>query len=249
MKMHHGWIVAAFAIVMLDTEAGHTQEGSCDNGRGGLMTDLGFNRLRFDTEPRISGVRSDGPAAGQLRDGDLLVALGGQPITTPEAAQRLSEIKPGEQVRLSIRRDGQVQDVTVTAGRRCIPHPPAPPEPPAPPAPPLPPMDEILPKGWLGFEITCQDCGDDESTGAFRFRAPPVVVRVGPNSPAARAGLRPGDRLTHVDGVSLTSAAGWPRWSAIQPGQEVRIAYLRGDQTHQVTISALHQPGTSRRQR
>ncbi len=99
-------------------------------------------------------------------------------------------------------------------------------------------MYEIMPEGWFGFMIECQNCGEDESTGVFRFHEPPVVVSVEPDSPAARAGLRPGDRLTHVDGVLLTSKAGWPRFYAVQPGEEVRFTYTRNGQTHQATLTA-----------
>lgn len=232
MKMKHGWAAATLAVAVLSAAPGQAQGHSCDNGRGGLMTDLGFNNLR-------RGVRGNGPAAGRFRDGDVLAAVDEERITTHEGARRYSEIRGGEQMRLAVRRDGQVQEVTITAGARCIPHPPSPPQPPAPPLPPLPPTDELMPQGWFGFAIQCQNCGDDESTGAFRFREPPVVANVEPNSPAARAGLRPGDWLTHVDGVSLTSHAGWPQWYAIQPGLEVRLTYVRGGQTHQVKVSAL----------
>lgn len=253
MKMQHGWAAAALAVTMLNAGPGQAQDRSCDDGRGGLITDLGFRHLtprmqvesrngrtetRFDSEPRISGVRADGPAAERLRDGDVLVAVDGQPITTPEGARRYSEIRAGAPVRLSVRRADQVQDVTLTADELCIPHPPAPPAPPAPPPPPAPPADELMPEGWFGFRISCQNCGDHDGTGAFRFREPPVIASVEPNSPAARAGLRVGDRLTHVDGVPLTSATGWPQWSAIRPGQQVQLTYTRGGQPHQIMISA-----------
>jgi membrane-associated protease RseP (regulator of RpoE activity) len=139
-----------------------------------------------------------------------------------------------------------VQEVTVTAAARCIPHTPAPPEPPAAHAPaapdapgaPLPAADDLVPGSRFGFTLDCQNCGDDDS-GAFRFREPPVVSGVQPNSAAARAGLRPGDRLTHVDGVALTSEAGWPRLAAIQPGQQVRFTYTRGGRTQQATLAAM----------
>ena len=40
--------------------------------------------------------------------------------------------------------------------------------------------------------------------------------------------MRRGDRLTHVNGNSLTSQVGWRTFAAIQPGQRVRWAYTRG---------------------
>lgn len=119
MKMKHGWAAATLAVAVLSAAPGQAQGHSCDNGRGGLMTDLGFNNLR-------RGVRGNGPAAGRFRDGDVLAAVDEERITTHEGARRYSEIRGGEQMRLAVRRDGQVQEVTITAGARCIPHPPSP---------------------------------------------------------------------------------------------------------------------------
>lgn len=265
MKPMHGWAVAAMAAAMLGAAPTAAQSGSCDGGRGGLMTDLGFENLRrsaqpvrggqpgevrFHTEPRITGVRANGPAAGKLRDGDVLVALDGRAISTDEGARRYRQIRPGERVLFSVRRDGRVAEVAITAMGRCIPHPPVPAAPeapqtpaaPVPPTPPAPPQDEIMPEGWMGFTLECQNCGEDESTGTFRFFDVPVLVRVEPSSPAARAGLRSGDRLTHMDGISLTSPAGWPRFNAIQPGQHVRFAYSRDGQTREASLSATQRP-------
>jgi hypothetical protein len=105
-----------------------------------------------------------------------------------------------------------------------------------------------MPDGWFGFGMRCNNCGVSENNGvrSFRFRETPSVVSVEPGTPAARAGMRRGDRLTHVDGVPLTSEAGWRRFGAIQPGQQVRWTYTRGGQSHQATMSALRRPDAGR---
>jgi predicted metalloprotease with PDZ domain len=46
-------------------------------------------------------------------------------------------------------------------------------------------------------------------------------------SPAARAGLRPGDVLTHIDGVSILTRAGARKFGSVEPGQKVRVTVLR----------------------
>ncbi|HEX2210764.1 MAG TPA: PDZ domain-containing protein, partial [Longimicrobium sp.] len=138
---------AALIAAMVWAAPGASQR--CDHGRGIRTADLGFDQLsgslgisRFDDnrpvwefsgEPVIGEVRGNGPAAGRLRDGDAIVAVDGQLITTREGGRRFSAIDPGDLVRLSIRRGGRVQEVQVRAGVRCMPMPQAP-TPPAPPA-------------------------------------------------------------------------------------------------------------------
>jgi hypothetical protein len=316
---------AALVAAMISAAPAAAQQVGqrCDEGRGRQVADLGFNdmngpisisqrneerpRFEFEGEPVIGGIR--GPGAGRLRDGDVLVAVDGQLITTAEGGRRYSAIDPGDRVRLSVRRGGRVQDVTVVAGIRCQrrPTPPTPPRPPArpprppqaarpavpprpgvqrPPAPPAPPTarppaapgrpavpprppvpsrpptapippvppappapPEIMPDGWFGFGIQCDNCGVHSQTGRpteFRFREQPTVVNVEPGTPAARAGMRRGDRLTHVDGVSITTPAGWRRFGAIQPGQQVRWTYTRDGRPHTATMAALRRPDAGR---
>ena len=253
MRAMHACAAAAVLLMVVSPPPLEAQGESCADGLGALMTDLGFKiprrsmalggpaDVRFGPESEIRGVRPDGPAAGRLLDGDLLVALDGEAITTPEAARRFSGIRPGERVVLTVHRGGEIHEVGITAEERCGLHPPAPPHAPDAPAPPLPPAGELMPEGWLGFNLRCDDCGDDDS-GTFRFRAAPVVASVDQGGPAAAAGIRPGDRLTHVEAVALTSPGGWPRFSDIQPGQTVRLTFARGTETLEVTVSALRAP-------
>ncbi|HEX9937638.1 MAG TPA: PDZ domain-containing protein [Longimicrobium sp.] len=122
------------------------------------------------------------------------------------------------------------------------PHAPRPPQPPMPPLPPSPP--EILPEGWFGFSISCDECGIRRRKDDVQmfFREPPVVESVEPASPAARAGIRRGDLLVAVDGVALTTPAGAQRFQAIRPGQTVAWTYRRGSGTHTARAAAQRRP-------
>jgi len=69
------------------------------------------------------------------------------------------------------------------------------------------------------------------------FRDQPAVIRgVKHDSPAAQAGLRPGDRIVKVDGIEN------PTWEQLQPrvwlspNQPLTVTIQRGDQTFQKTI-------------
>jgi membrane-associated protease RseP (regulator of RpoE activity) len=57
------------------------------------------------------------------------------------------------------------------------------------------------------------------------------VSRVDSESPAGRAGIRTGDRITHVDGLSITSSEGARRFGSAEPGQKVRLTIKRGTRT------------------
>jgi predicted metalloprotease with PDZ domain len=51
---------------------------------------------------------------------------------------------------------------------------------------------------------------------------------VAPGGPADIAGLRTGDRITHIDGASILASEGARRFGAVKPGQRVRITVTRG---------------------
>ncbi len=61
----------------------------------------------------VADLVSDAPAASVLKVGDVVLAVDGQDVATKEALQRLiTRHQPGEQVRLTIRRDGRTSTVT-----------------------------------------------------------------------------------------------------------------------------------------
>jgi hypothetical protein len=115
------------------------QNSACANGRlvpyfGWDVTECTNCSIRgtyfeYLREPRISGIRSDGPAAGVLEEHDTLLAVDGLAITTPEAWRRMRDIKPGELVHFTVRGDaaggeGATREETIQAAGRCVPVPP-----------------------------------------------------------------------------------------------------------------------------
>jgi PDZ domain len=296
----------ALTAAMLALPAASSGQGSCRNGAA-RVPDLGFTtfscdhcsieqspgriRYRFGAEPRLRKISPTGE--GRLREGDVLVAVDGDLITTAEGGERLIRAPRGQRVRLTVRRGGATQNVDVVAGERCVapptpptppraplaplppmpPKPPSaprpprspghahggllPPQPPQPPTPPLAPLapmpplppvppspPDILPEGWFGFGISCDECGfrGRGRDAQMYFGEPPVVENVEPGSPAQRAGLRRGDRLTHVDGLLLTTTRGAQRFGNIRPGQTVTWAYRRGSAAYTARATAIRRP-------
>lgn len=84
-----------------------------------IASSVALRALGYDVEatPRgalVIGVFSDAPAAGKLRPGDVIVAVDGAPVRTPDELRReIGRRKPGTRVRLTLRRDGKATDVTL----------------------------------------------------------------------------------------------------------------------------------------
>ncbi len=70
----------------------------------------------FPTYVQILGVAPDGPSEGILQVHDLVLRVQGQRITSPEeAVTAIQGAKPGDRVRLVIKRKGHIRNVSVTA--------------------------------------------------------------------------------------------------------------------------------------
>ena len=93
----------------------HCVGGSCEIfvRRGGVV----FHR--FSSEPRVWRIAPDGPAAGRLREGDVLVAVDGALVTSVEGGLRLANLAPGRPVRLRVRRAGRELEVEIVPRLGC----------------------------------------------------------------------------------------------------------------------------------
>lgn len=82
------------------------------------------------------------------------------------------------------------------------------------------PEPKKIPRGFLGIE-----CAADHGPESLR------VAAVWPDSPAARAGVQPGDVLAAVDGKPVADyAAARAALASVGPGRRLPLAFRRADQ-------------------
>ena len=202
--------------------------------------------IEFGTEPVLRDIERGGPGDGKLREGDALVALDGQLITTRAAAIHLSWLAPGIPVTLTVRRDGRLEEVRIVPAARCRVVTPAR----TTRSTSVPALivgrSRVMPgslsKGWLGLGLVCVACAAPAPGSAAAFRTFPEIGDVRPDSPAAQAGLQPGDVLLAVDGASLKTTDGASRFRSIEPNQQLSLLVLRGVQTISVVVTAASRP-------
>lgn len=70
----------------------------------------------------------------------------------------------------------------------------------------------------------------------LRFPAPPVVATVADGGPGDRAGLAPGDVITHVDGRSVRDPDGATPLIHTDASHPLSITYQRAGRTHHTTL-------------
>jgi serine protease Do len=145
----------------------------------------------------IAGVSQDGPAAkAGVQPGDVVEAVNGQKVENPrELAVQIAAVKPGDQAKLEILRDGKKQTVTATVAEQ--------------------PSENQVANNTTG--------GHHEGRARLGVALAPVspearqqldlpgdvsgavVAQVQPGSPADQAGIQPGDVIVGVGGKSVGS--------------------------------------------
>ncbi len=131
----------------------------------------------------------------------------------------------------------------------------APPATPAPPARPgvagswsfVVPDSPASPEGWFGFSFRCTNCGWSRARGSNSpvwdlGDSNPELSMIAARGPAARAGLRVGDELTHIDGLPITRPDGARRLGAVKPGDKVQLTVRRDGKSLTSTLTLGRRP-------
>ncbi len=97
-----------------------------------------------------------------------------------------------------------------------------------------------LERGWLGVEIDNNALALDDGRYEGRHLLVKDVYR---RSPAATAGIRPGDRVVAVNGKAIDSYLQLLRKVALAaPGTETKLTLLRDGETRDVTVKLSERP-------
>ena len=158
--------------------------------RGGFRLGIVLDDTRGESDGvTIAEVVPNGPAdkAG-FQSGDVIVKIDGKSVTTTnQIRESLRNLEEQKQIEVEVLRDEKPVTLTVTPEKRR--------------------MAWHFPMGRRYIGVNLQELDSDL---ASYFKVDPkaglLITRIEPKGPAAEAGIRSGDILTHIDGKKVTDA-------------------------------------------
>ena len=177
----------------------------------------------------VTAVDPGGPAAAAgLQSGDLIVSIDGQPVAQiSDLTAALADAEHAE-VTLTIKRGDDTIDQVVA-------------------------IDYVWERPRLGLMVSNGQPQDEEmAPDANEFRSEErmapgaIVLEVVPESPAAEAGLQPGDWITAVDGTELSESAGnlSEMIGGFEPGASISLDYERAGEAMTAAVTLGEHPET-----
>jgi serine protease Do len=151
--------------------------------------------LQSPTGALITAVERPGPSEDALRVGDVLLSIGGSPVTFERLGRIAGRLRPGAVVQAVIRRDGAQQTIGLLIGQL-----------------PDPPLEADL--GGTDTWVANLGLGVAKATAAIRtaIKAPDetaglIITQLRPTAAGALAGLKVGDLITHAGSKHLDGVA------------------------------------------
>jgi S1-C subfamily serine protease len=181
--------------------------------------------------------------------GDVITAIDGQTIETFDdlIAYLFSSTEAGQQVSLTVLRDGRQQQVEVTLAER-----------PTQESEPVPVIRETSDRAWLGISGVTLSPEIAQAMGLPQDQTGVLIVEVVSDSPADAAGLRGGDKAVTIQGqrvlVGGDIITAWGDKAVTQmgelqsfvseshPGQQVSITVLRDGASMDVQATLQARP-------
>ncbi|MGG5818640.1 Do family serine endopeptidase [Falsiroseomonas sp. HW251] len=168
----------------------------------------------------VASVEADSPAAkAGLQAGDVVTAVGGRAVSSPrDLARAIGDQRPGSTVALDVRREGQHRELRVTlaavqdgAERGAA-------------------QEQAAERGKIGIALAPINDATRQALRLPQGATGAVVAEVRPDSPAAEAGLKPGDIITSVGASEVKdpeAAARAIREATATPGSSVALRIIR----------------------
>jgi serine protease Do len=183
----------------------------------------------------VAQVIKGGPAdAAGMRQGDIILTLNAQEVETSAAFSRsVAELRPGEEIKLGIIREGKERTLPVTIGKM--------PEEQAKEEPEAAPTEHG--EGRLGFTVQNLTPQIARAIGLSPNETAVVVSEVVPGSPADDAGLEAGDVIREVNRQPVSSLEQFRNAVQKRKGQGMLFLVQRKDVSFYATLVPDQQSG------
>jgi serine protease Do len=106
----------------------------------------------------------------------------------------------------------------------------------------------VVTRGWLGVQVQPVTAGIADSLG-MKDAAGALVAEAQPDTPAAKAGIQPGDVITAVNGTAIKDSRSLAREiSAMGPGSSAKLDILRKGESKTITVTLATMPNQPEKQ-
>jgi C-terminal processing protease CtpA/Prc len=188
--------------------------------RGGYRLGVVLDERTEGDGVAIAEVHRNSPAdkAG-FREGDVIVKIDGKQVENPkDIRETLRNLGEQRQIDVEVLRDGKPMTLTVTPEKRSL-------------------MSHFrMGRRFIGVNVQELD-----SDLASYFKVDPgaglLITRVEPNGPAAEAGIRSGDILTHIDGKKVTDSRSVSDLIEEGNSESVEVTVLRNGNEMKMVIT------------